>query len=213
MADSTGDVCLERFINVMADLITKYADKIDLDSLPNVQMPEAEIKEISVFFILRIHQAYYLKIKKKRRLIMSRLNYNLGSIPFQAVFTTDKLNTEEIDAHQTKVLKLQDEAQKKYIENGAGVVVTFKNGNAFVDGGINIKTLDGKINNYMAYPVYMNDNFAYDEVNGYNKTDVYEYLKMLDENNKKLRIDLTMSYGTPWDSKIEYWLNKYSKRR
>ena len=52
MADSTGDVCLERFINVMADLITKYADKIDLDSLPNVQMPEAEIKEISAFFIL-----------------------------------------------------------------------------------------------------------------------------------------------------------------
>lgn len=50
MADSTGDVCLERFINVMADLITKYADKIDLDSLPNVQMPEAEIKEISAFF-------------------------------------------------------------------------------------------------------------------------------------------------------------------
>ena len=52
MADSTNDVCLERFINVMADLITKYADKIDLDSLPDVQMPEAEITEISAFFIL-----------------------------------------------------------------------------------------------------------------------------------------------------------------
>lgn len=51
MADSTNDVCLERFINVMADLITKYADKIDLDSLPDVQMPEAEITEISAFFI------------------------------------------------------------------------------------------------------------------------------------------------------------------
>lgn len=50
MADSTNDVCLERFINVMADLITKYADKIDLDSLPDVQMPEAEITEISAFF-------------------------------------------------------------------------------------------------------------------------------------------------------------------
>ena len=52
MADSTGDVCLERFINVMADLITKYADKIDLDSLPNVHMETFFLIFIWLYFIL-----------------------------------------------------------------------------------------------------------------------------------------------------------------
>lgn len=36
----------------MADLITKYADKIDLDSLPDVEMPEAETSKVSASFLL-----------------------------------------------------------------------------------------------------------------------------------------------------------------
>lgn len=32
----------ERFINVMADLIEKYADKLDLDSLPDPPKPTVE---------------------------------------------------------------------------------------------------------------------------------------------------------------------------
>ena len=45
-----NNVDFDRFINVMADLITKYADKIDLDSLPDVEMPEAETSKVSAFF-------------------------------------------------------------------------------------------------------------------------------------------------------------------
>lgn len=39
----TTDASKERFINVLSDLITKYADKIDLDGLPDVKLPEAEM--------------------------------------------------------------------------------------------------------------------------------------------------------------------------
>lgn len=41
---STMENCVEfeRFINVMADLIAKYADKIDLDSLPDPPKPTVE---------------------------------------------------------------------------------------------------------------------------------------------------------------------------
>lgn len=46
---------LERFVYVMADLITKYADKIDLDELPEVDMPEVETTKVSASFIYIIH--------------------------------------------------------------------------------------------------------------------------------------------------------------
>ncbi len=36
----------------MADLITKYADKIDLDALPDIEMPEAETSVSASFFML-----------------------------------------------------------------------------------------------------------------------------------------------------------------
>lgn len=94
-----------------------------------------------------------------------------------------------------------------------GVVITLKNGNAFLDGGINIPTKDGNSNNYMAYPIYMRDGKVFDERNGYNEIDCYEYLNILEKNNSKLRIDLTMSYGTPWDEKIAAKLNVLSVRR
>lgn len=63
--DSTNDVCLERFINVMADLITKYADKIDLDSLPDVEMPEAETSKVSASFSFmgKILAEYFWNVK------------------------------------------------------------------------------------------------------------------------------------------------------
>lgn len=68
------NIDFDRFINVMADLITKYADKIDLDSLPDppiewgsltedanasvkversevdIEMPEAETSKVSASF-------------------------------------------------------------------------------------------------------------------------------------------------------------------
>lgn len=107
-----------------------------------------------------------------------------------------------------------EEARSQFIQNGMeGVVLTFKNGNAFLDGGINIPTKDGEINNYMAYPVYMNNDKIYDIRNGYEEIDCYEYLEILSKNNKKLRIDTTMSYGTPWNQKIADKLNELSVRR
>lgn len=54
------NINFDRFINVMADLITKYADKIDLDSLPDVEMPEAETSKVSASF-LRLWGKYRLK--------------------------------------------------------------------------------------------------------------------------------------------------------
>lgn len=45
------DASKERFINVLSDLITKYADKIDLDGLPDVKLPEAEMNKSASFFI------------------------------------------------------------------------------------------------------------------------------------------------------------------
>ena len=65
----------------------------------------------------------------------------------------------------------------------------------------------------MAYPVYMNNNIVYDDLNGYPECNVYDYLNMLRENNPKLRIDPTMYVGKPWDKKIEYWLGKLNKRK
>ena len=59
MTHSTNDICFDRFINVMADLITKYADKIDLDSLPDIEMPEAETSKVSASF-LRLWGKYRL---------------------------------------------------------------------------------------------------------------------------------------------------------
>lgn len=34
------EIKFERFINVMAELIIKYRNKVDWDSLPDVKMPE-----------------------------------------------------------------------------------------------------------------------------------------------------------------------------
>ena len=45
-----NNIDFDRFINVMADLITKYADKIDLDNLPDVKMPEAGTSKVSALF-------------------------------------------------------------------------------------------------------------------------------------------------------------------
>lgn len=105
-------------------------------------------------------------------------------------------------------------AMDLYKENNCeGLIVCFKNGHAFLDGGINIKTPSGEINNYLAYHVYMNNNIVYDKLNGYPECDVYEYLDMLRECNPKLRIDPTQLCGTPWDKRIEYWLNKLNKRK
>lgn len=53
MNNSTSyDVCFERFINTMADLITKYADQINLDELPDIEMPKAETMKVSASFFV-----------------------------------------------------------------------------------------------------------------------------------------------------------------
>lgn len=40
----------ERFVNVMADLISKYIDEIDLDSLPDPPKPERKSSGFLCFF-------------------------------------------------------------------------------------------------------------------------------------------------------------------
>ena len=145
---------------------------------------------------------------------MQRININLGGVTFQSAFTSDSKDMKNLDKKQKVVFELLDKANELFMANDfIGCVTTFKNGNAYVDGGINIIDTDGVVHNYLAFPVYMSDNKVFDKIHGYDGTDVYEYMRMLSDNNPKLRIDLTMSQGTPWDSKISYWLNKYSKRR
>ena len=65
-----NNVDFDRFINVMADLITKYADKIDLDSLPDVEMPEAETSKVSASFLLLLGKilAIYFEVVKYRNI-------------------------------------------------------------------------------------------------------------------------------------------------
>lgn len=63
------NINFDRFINVMADLITKYADKIDLDSLPDVEMPEAETSVSASFFaFIGKWSAEYFKAEKYRNI-------------------------------------------------------------------------------------------------------------------------------------------------
>lgn len=143
-----------------------------------------------------------------------RIGYNLMGVNHESVFTQDKSLRDAAEKGNAIVAELQKKAADLYTANGAeGLIVGFKNGNAFLDGGINIKTPSGDVNNYMAYPVYMNNNIVYDDLNGYPECDVYDYLNMLRENNPKLRIDPTMYVGKPWDKKIEYWLGKLNKRK
>lgn len=145
---------------------------------------------------------------------MEKINYEFNGINFQTGITHNKNDLKGIEEKQKTVYGKMDKANLLFSQNNEkGIIATFKNGNAFIDGGINIVDSNGDIHNYMAYPVYMNDDKIYDSEHGYDGTSVYEYLHMLSKNNPKLRIDLTMTMGTPWDKKIEYWLNKYAKRR
>lgn len=51
MDKSDDNLALDRFVNRMTDIITKYADVIDWDELPD-PIPEAEIINISVSFFV-----------------------------------------------------------------------------------------------------------------------------------------------------------------
>ena len=141
--------------------------------------------------------------------------YNLGGVTHSSTFMPmDNALQEKIEQQKVSVDTIMNEANMKYLENGCnGFVITLKNGNAFLDGGINIPTKDGKINNYMAYPVYMRDDKVYDERNGYEEMDCYEYLDILAKKNPKLRMDCTMSHGIPWNEKFANKLNQLSVRR
>lgn len=152
--------------------------------------------------------------KKTSRKHHQTVYYNFGGVTHSSTIMNNTNMMNKITQPNVSVDEVYQEALNKFALNGfTGIVITLKNGNAFLDGGINIPTKDGKINNYMAYPVYMNNDKVYDERNNYDGMDCYEYLDMLSKRNPKLRIDLTMSQGIPWNEKITEKLNYLSVRR
>lgn len=66
-----NNIDFDRFINVMADLITKYADKIDLDNLPDVKMPEAGTSKVSASF-LHLWGKYRLSVSRVQNIEVFR---------------------------------------------------------------------------------------------------------------------------------------------
>lgn len=102
-----------------------------------------------------------------------------------------------------------------YPDNGynpyRGAVVGLKNGNCFIDGGLNVIGKDGIKRNFMTLTIYCDvDDTVWDDVNGYTGMNVYEYIEMLKKNNPKLRMDMTMFIGTPWTdeaAKLFDWLS------
>ena len=141
-----------------------------------------------------------------------KLNAKRIHTPFgETVFTSNQADVDAFIARmegkqesEHRYGRVQDDyALLQFVNhNTQGAVIGLKNGNAFLDGGLNVTGKDGITRNFMSLIVYCSpDNKIYDKLNGYEGDDLYVYIEKLKAQNSKLRMDMTELRGWSWDKK------------
>lgn len=162
--------------------------------------------------------------RRKTRIPTSQGTYSRIRTPFgETAFTNNKAEFDAIAAQQNGGLesehrygRVQDEyATSQFIDHDTeGAILGLKNGNAFIDGGLNVIGKDGVTRNFMCLIVYCSpDNKIYDKMNGYEGDDLYEYIDKIKAQNPKFRMDMTEFCGAPWDEKSEELFEYLAVRR
>jgi len=158
-----------------------------------------------------------------------RIRYWLGGVECENAFSTEaemerisKQENGELESEYKYGLYQREESIALLKEHSVhalageiykGAVIGLKNGNCFVDGGLNVIGKDGIKRNFMTLTIYCSDDMVFDTVNGFVGTDLYEYIEMLKQWNPKLRMDVTMFIGTAWSDKSAALFNWLKIRR
>lgn len=94
----------------------------------------------------------------------------------------------------------------------AGTIVALKNGNAFLDGGLQI-WLNGKREKVMCYAVYINkDGIIEDDIPDVNGKNFIDFVNHLCKSNPLLRLDSTMTMGYAHTEEMVTALNRLNTR-